>query len=147
MVWLSTQVKVWIRENTYNDFYEIIEILQIRYFMQVLNSTIRHFYQIATSNLLLLFHMVYNCQKNKSTILIFVRQNSHILTQLISQSIYSACVVVNVIRGIDGLSSSVQVLESNEERKVMVDGARRWRWGRHRARYKWNMFYNWFIIS
>lgn len=53
MVWLSTQVKVWIRENTYNDFYEIIEILQIRYFMQVLNSTIRHFYQIATSNLLL----------------------------------------------------------------------------------------------
>lgn len=69
--------------------------------------------------------MVYNCQKNKSTILIFVRQNSHILTRLISQSIYSACVVVNVIRGIDGLSSSVQVLESNEERKVMVDGARR----------------------
>lgn len=30
---ILTQVKVWRRENTYNDFYEIIEILQIPYFM------------------------------------------------------------------------------------------------------------------
>lgn len=92
-------------------------------------------YQIATSNLLLYFHMVYNCQKNKSRILIFLRENSHSLKQLDIFNTYYAYIVVNVIRGIHGLSQSIQVLESNEERKVMVDGARWWRWGEHWTRY------------
>lgn len=92
-------------------------------------------YQIATSNLLLYFHMVYNCQENKSRILIFLRENSHSLKQLNIFNTYYAYIVVNVIRGINGLSPSIQVLESNEERKVMVDGARWWRWGEHWTRY------------
>lgn len=92
-------------------------------------------YQIATSNILLYFHMVYNCQENKSRILIFLRENSHSLKQLDIFNTYYAYIVVNVIRGIHGLSQSIQVLESNEERKVMVDGARWWRWGEHWTRY------------
>lgn len=92
-------------------------------------------YQIATSNILLYFHMVYNCQENKSRILIFLRENSHSLKQLNIFNTYYAYIVVNVIRGIHGLSQSIQVLESNEERKVMVDGARWWRWGEHWTRY------------
>lgn len=92
-------------------------------------------YQIATSNILLYFHMVYNCQENKSRILIFLRENSHSLKQLNIFNTYYAYIVVNVIRGIHGLSPSFQVLESNEERKVMVDGARWWRWGEHWTRY------------
>lgn len=68
--------------------------------------------------------MVYNCQENKSRILIFLRENSHSLKQLDIFNTYYAYIVVNVIRGIHGLSQSIQVLESNEERKVMVDGAR-----------------------
>lgn len=68
--------------------------------------------------------MVYNRQKNKSRILIFLRENSHSLKQLNIFNTYYAYIVVNVIRGINGLSPSIQVLESNEERKVMVDGAR-----------------------
>lgn len=92
-------------------------------------------YQIATSNLLLYFHMVYNCQENKSRILIFLRENSHSLKQLNIFNTYYAYIVVNVIRGINGLSPSIQVLESNKERKVMVDGARWWRWGEHWTRY------------
>lgn len=92
-------------------------------------------YQTATSNLLLYFHMVYNCQENKSRILIFLRENSHSLKQLDIFNTYYAYIVVNVIRGIHGLSQSIQVLESNEERKVMVDGARWWRWGEHWTRY------------
>lgn len=93
-------------------------------------------YQIATSNILLYFHMVYNCQENKSRILIFLRENSHSLKQFkYIFNTYNAYIVVNVIRGIHGLSPSIQVLESNEERKVMVDGARWWRWGEHWTRY------------
>lgn len=92
-------------------------------------------YQIATSNILLYFRMVYNCQENKSRILIFLRENSHSLKQLNIFNTYYAYIVVNVIRGINGLSPSIQVLESNEERKVMVDGARWWRWGEHWTRY------------
>lgn len=69
--------------------------------------------------------MVYNCQENKSRILIFLRENSHSLKQFkYIFNTYNAYIVVNVIRGINGLSPSIQVLESNEERKVMVDGAR-----------------------
>lgn len=104
-------------------------------------------YQIATSNILLYFHMVYNCQENKSRILIFLRENSHSLKQLNIFNTYYAYIVVNVIRGINGLSPSIQVLESNKERKVMVDGARWWRWGEHWTRYKWNVFYEWLIVS
>lgn len=92
-------------------------------------------YQIATSNILLYFRMVYNCQENKSRILIFLRENSHSLKQLNIFNTYYAYIIVNVIRGIHGLSPSIQVLESNEERKVMVDGARWWRWGEHWTRY------------
>lgn len=68
--------------------------------------------------------MVYNCQENKSRILIFLGENSHSLKQLNIFNTYYAYIVVNVIRGINGLSPSIQVLESNKERKVMVDGAR-----------------------